>query len=389
MPVPHYVDKAVSRYRNAHATPDDATLSRPTFVNPSAISATRASDLLQHLDLDAKIFRDALAVAYPAIRTSPDFFQEAIARLKFLAWMTLKGYKKIAPALRALNEDPNVIVELGFTQPPKYENVRHFLNERLPGATKRILEDAVLRESKRLCPTLGDHQVQDAMPQEARRNDKEARYSGYYHCRAYKIDAVFDVRHEAYLTSTFKQSTDPDKLIIDRLEDVGIHSKTRTVDGGYTSFQTIALAWRHGTRLQFRKQNTWRIDADAALEDVKKRYQSYWRHPGFLPDAPTNAKLRFLIDHGTDHDIEACGRYLRDHTICTQTYEEKSTITSERSQNEGLNSEFKNLPLLPEWRGELHARRRHTACTLTLLLLQLLRLQNGVTTGLCRTSYIV
>jgi hypothetical protein len=44
---------------------------------------------------------------------------------------------------------------------------------------------------------------------------------------------------------------------------------------------------------------------------------------------------------------------------------------------------------LAQRRGALWLFRRFLACTLTLMLLQWTQIQNGVTTGLCRTGYIV
>lgn len=387
-------DSAVSRYRNASAQLLADLPGPKPFQNPEKGSSVIASDFLAHLSLDRPGIHAVLKEAYPYLDHVPGLKEEIHARAKFIAWMTLKGFNKLAPAVRLLKLDVDAQRLLGFQREiPCYDTLRDFMNERLTECRHDRLLAELLVEQRRLLPTLGLAQVQDATPMEARRREVEAPYNPHYKTRMMKLELRWDSHHEALLAQRDYDGIMGESpwiiVLTNHLRSHGVHGTMLTVDGGYTSFQHIALQWRHRQILHYRKQDAWNINREDAEQDVLKRYQSHRRNPDFLVDASLEAKLRFLIDHGTPQDVEAAGKYLRDDYISTRTTEENDFVNGQRSMNEALNGEYKRLPTTPARCGKQELRRRKEACTLTLHLVQLTRLQNGVTTNLCRTANIL
>lgn len=394
MPLEFNDESAVSRYRNV-ATQLLADLSKPAgFQNPDEDHHVRAAEFLSHLDLDTPEINRVLRQAYPYLDDIPGFKQEVHARVRSIAWMALKGFDKLAPAHRALRDDVDVRGLLGFRETfPCYDTFRELIHERLSGCILDQLLTELLVEQRRLLPDLGNVQVQDATPLEARRREDEAPFNPHYGVRMMKEELRWDVPHEALLTQQYYNGLAHEgqwltPLTI-RLVEAGILRASLTIDGGYTSFENIALQWRHGLVLSYRVQEGWKPDRDAALANVLKRYQTHRMNPDFLVEASLDAKLRFLVDHGSKHDIDAVGCYLRDDYLATRTREHEALVKSHRSQNEGFNAEYKRLPITPARRGKQELLRRAQACSLTLHLVQLCRLQHGITTHLCRTAYFL
>lgn len=394
MPVEFNDESAVNRYRNATAQILAGAPAPPSFQNPEEGQSVRAAEFLSHLNLDRPGIHRVLKKAYPRIDDMPGLKEKAHARVKFLGWMTLKGYNEIQQAYDLLKLDLDAQHLLGFHEGiPCYDTLREFINERLSGCVHEQLLTELLVEQHRLLPSLGTIQVEDATPLEARRRETEAPYNPHYKCRMMKEELRWDVPHEALLTQQYYDGVMHEShwftVLTARLQEAGVHGTQLTVDGGYTSFEHIALQWRAGQVLAYKTQEGWNIDPEAALEDVLKRYQRHRKNPDFLVEASLEAKLRFLIDHGTTHDIEAVGKHLRDTYLTTRTAEEIDFVKSQRAQNEGLNAELKRLPITPARRGTRELLRRAQACTLTLHIVQLTRLQHGVTTHLCRTANIL
>jgi hypothetical protein len=307
--------------------------------------------------------------------------------------MTVRGYANLAGAHRDLAEHPEVGRRLGFTNLPAYDTLRECYHDRLGEAHWPRLKEVILQEEKRLLPTLGEDQSEDATPLVARRRDEEAPYNGHYKTRMRKLERRWDAPHEALLGDQYHDGTADEepylRVLSNRLEPMGIHAESMHVDNGYTSFQTHAHEHRRGTHLVHRLQDDWAVCEPAARAEVEKRVQTHWPDEGFPIDGSWDARVRFLFDHGTDPDRDAIGRWVRDHMLTTQTPDDAALLRERRSQNKALNAEAKRLPLDPLRRGGRCQYLRVLACTVTLHLVQLTRLQNGVKERLCRTTHIV
>lgn len=366
---------------------------RVLFADPEPGHSVLVEDFLSHLDLTLPEADRILKEAYPYLDHVPGLKADVHARLRFVGWMTLRGFHQLAPAHRAAQAEPEAMRKLGFAHGlPSYETLRDFLHDRLTPPRIERLKTILLREQKRLLPTLGERQAQDATPVEARRHDDQAPYNGYYEAHVQKLEARWDTHHEALLADQFYKGTANEGRWLDpftgRLERVGIHAQTLVVDGQYASLQTIAAQWRRGTHHLYRAQDGWVVDEPEARRDLAKRIQSHWKDDAFAVEGSWEARVRFLHDHGSDPDREAVGRWVRDHALTHRTSQESARISADRSQNEGLNAQLKTLPLAPARKEAREMLRRAQACTLTLHLVQLTRLQNGVRDHLCRTSYL-
>lgn len=393
-PVEFNADSAVSRYRSASAQVLEGLPAPRSFQNPEEGSSVLASEFLVHLNLDRPGIHAVLEEAYPYIDDVPGLKGEVHARVRFVAWMTLKGFNQLAPAFRLLRLDPAAQHLLGFHKGvPCYDTLREFVNERLAECRHDRLLAELLVEQRRLLSTLGHAQVQDATPLEARRREVEAPYNPHYKVRMMKLELRWDPAHEALLTQRAYDGLMGESpwlaVLTNQLRSLGVHGTLLTVDGGYTSFQHIALQWRHAQPLHYRTQQAWNVNREEAERDVLKRYQTHRRNPKFLVNASLPAKIRFLIDHGTPQDVEAAGKYLRDDYVSKQPPEENGFVRAQRSMNEALNGELKRLPIAPARRGTRELLRRSQACTLTLHLVQLTRLQHGITTHLSRTANLL
>jgi len=389
-------DAAIRRFRTA----SDRLLSgRPSarwtsFTDPGEGNAVPAAEFLSHLKLDLPEVNAVLREAYPYLERNGGLKRGAHARLRAGAWMALRGHNQLRAGVKALGKDEEAQRLLGFSDGlPHYDTFRELFHERLTGKRFDRLVDALLREQKRLEPDLGKRQEQDATPVEARRREEKVPYHPHYKARMHKLELRWDAEHEALLVHQFYHGLAFEgKWLVPltkRVRRAGIRGESLTVDGSYTSFVLIAWHWRHDLPLKYRRQEGWAVDEEEAREDVERRFQRWWEHAEFPARASWEAKLRFLVDHGSPHDGEAVGRWLRDHEVTQQTDDEQRLVKRGRSANEGLNAELKRLPLYPARRGAREMLRRAQACVLTLHTVQLTRLQNGVREHLCRTADIV
>lgn len=397
MPVVDHVESQISKYRNRVA---DELTSAPLygtpveFEDPGPGNSVPAEVFLHHLDLDTPGINRVLRGVYPYLDRNEGLKEEVHARVRFLAWMELKQHRYVHRAYNALVNDPDAQAWLGFQEGlPCYDTIREFVNERLDPATRERLIAVLVQEQVKRCPGLGVEQVQDMTPVEARRDDASAPYSPHYECRMHRLDLRWDIHHEALLVHQFYHGLAHEGRwlvpLTVKLDAAGAASGVVVVDNGYASMPNIAHSWRSGHRLVYEAQDAWRIDAGAARRDVAKRYQTHWEHPSFMVDASFEARLRFLVDHGSDRDTEAVGRYLRDAQVEAWSSQDEEARRKHRNHNEALNAELKRLVLYPVRRGVHWMHRRVTACLITMHLVQLTRLQHGVTRGLCRIANIL
>lgn len=133
----------------------------------------------------------------------------------------------------------------------------------------------------------------------------------------------------------------------------------------------------------------WTIDAQTARDDVEERYNEHWEHEAYQAQASIEQKARFLVRHGSETDLEAVERWLRDAQAEGFTEEEIEVRSSIRSRNEAWHGPVKRLPFEPAWQGQVEMVRRFWACCFALHLVQLTRIQHGIEQRLCRTAHIV
>jgi hypothetical protein len=388
------IDLSVSQFRNRAAQALEPYATRVGYQDPGPETSVPAAQFLHHVTLDRPEILRVLRLAYPYLTRNKALKADVLARLKFVVWAILVGETKLASAHRRLLHDSNTWALLGFREPPAYDTLREFVNERLLlGNLLPLLLDVLVTEEKRLFPDLGNHQVQDATPVEARRREENAPYNPHYGIRMMKLELRWDPRYDALLTQQFYGGLNHESgtlpVLSARLHALGIRGEILVTDTGYAGFENTGRQWRTGEPLTYRRLDEWRIDTTEAEADVRRRYQRHHAHPLFIIAATLDAQIRFLLDHGTEPDIEAAGRLIRDRALTQRTPEQQATLDAYRSKNEALNGELKRLPLLPWRRGIRELWRRSMLCCLALHVVQLNRLQHGLRAALCRTAFIL
>jgi hypothetical protein len=307
--------------------------------------------------------------------------------------MTLKGHEHLLTAYHALLANPQAIDLLGFKTLPAYDTLRECLNDRLTPPIQAKLMHTLLAEQKQLLETLGNQQAQDTTPVRAARWEEDCPYNGYREVEMHRCELRWDPEHEALLTQQYYHGTcKEDRWILPfntRMQAAGIRHTTLTVDGGYTALALIAKSWEQGYRLRFKAKKHWDLDVETAREDVEERYNDHWKHEAYLKGANIEQKATFLVRHGTDNDVEAVGKWLRNAQIQDLSETEETARRWIRSRNEGLHRPLKRLPFEASWKGQARMLSQVQAACLTLHLVQLARLQHGVTEGLARTAHIL
>ena len=109
------------------------------------------------------------------------------AMLRLLALYKLRRYRFLTELWRQLNR--RTVKRLGFQRRPSYKTVWHWLNKRLgPEGLEAIhiaLIEAISQDLAAHGIRLGETVVGDATPIQAKRQDDEAAYNGYYKRRCY------------------------------------------------------------------------------------------------------------------------------------------------------------------------------------------------------------
>ena len=72
--------------------------------------------------MDCEGLVDFMARYHPRIKVSEGIRRWVMAKLRFLAYMVMKGYRNIRAAYRSLTEED--FIKLGFDIRPSYESLR-------------------------------------------------------------------------------------------------------------------------------------------------------------------------------------------------------------------------------------------------------------------------
>jgi hypothetical protein len=318
-------------------------------------------------------------------------------RVKFAALVILKGHGTIMGAYSDMRSHSYIWQNLGFDRLPNYELLREFVNERLPPVLDRLNDALVVELGKELEGfgiILFEKVSEDGVDIRARDSDEEAEYSGYYKEYGYKEDIVVDVdlgipyRPIHLGINDHEGSCFPEQ--IRRLTSLGFHPKEWMFDGGYTSYENIAIGEaKYHTKLSYQIEKDWIFNEKGTPEDIDERYQRYWKDPEFSIGAPIQFKLRFLLDKG---DTEYVGAYFRNQAMIRFEEDPENYLKNchLRNRSESTNGHLKNQLGLEKNvpKGEKRVKRHAAMCILTNLLVALTRAQNGKTSNLVSTAYL-
>ena len=340
-------------------------------------------------EMDCEGLEVFMARYYPRINGSERIRRRVMAKVRFLGYMVMKGYRSIRAAYRSLTEE--AFIKLGFDRRPSYECLREFINDRLgnDGLIELFytLIERIVQYGKRNGLDIGRRLGEDATDIRALKHDIEAHYSGYYKEYGYKLDIVFDLEHDALplaFTALDINANEGECLVpsIEKLKGLGCHPTFIAFDTKYATYHNIGYCGVHGIDCAYKIPVNWKYNSKGDVEEIKRRYQRYHNNDDWIVNATMDDMLWYLYKHG---DIEYVGAYYRNLAMTEYLSDPESYISrcNERSAKvEGMNAILKTQTMLDSRlpRRGWKAFVRH--CVLSLLapvFAAFIRIQNGVT----------
>jgi len=163
------------------------------------------------------------------------------------------------------------------------------------------------------------------------------------------------------------------------------------IDNGYSDLVNIAHAkMKYNTELHYRIQDNWVMREDGTPKEIKRKYQKYWHDENFRVTDEIEYMLRFLYNEG---HIEQVGAYYRNQKMLDyQNDPENNTKKiNERSKSEWFNDYIKKHlgfdSIFPK-KGKKAAFRSTTMSLIGILVVALVRVQNGITENLGSTVFL-
>jgi len=363
------------------------------FINPTKENPVEISEFLSHLNLS--FLDSSLKKMFPRLERIK---KGVYARVKFVVFMKLSNTKYVAEAYRKLITNKKIAQNLGFdaSNLPSYETVRHFINDLLQNKIDEIFYRVVKeleKQLKRKGKWTGDV-VEDATVITARRMDKEAKYSGYYKTYGWKKD-LFIESNGIFLSYKDLEINDDEGhymgFHLKKLNQLSIFINHITTDGKYATYHNIAMTkCRYNVEFLYKPQEGWIYNKKGEERHIRERYSRYWKEKGFKANASIDYKLKFLYNK---EEYEIVGAYYRNKRM--EEWKENDGLRKryarERNSNEGFNSYLKNhagFETNLHRRGKRYAFFHTTLCLLSLNLVALTRLQNGVVDNLISVAYL-
>jgi len=179
---------------------------------------------------------------------------------------------------------------------------------------------------------------------------------------------------------------------LQKLREIGIKLEELTVDGKYPTYENIAIAkCGYGTNLLYKPQKHWVYNEKGSVRKLHEKYSKYWRDNYYKANQSIDYELQFLYKKG---EYEYVGAYFRNIQVKKYEVNEKlrKKIIRKRNGDEGFNSYIKqhvgfesDLPR----KGRKNAFFHTTLCLITLNMVALTRLQNGIKENLTSVAYLV
>ncbi len=368
------------------------------FIDPTEETPVETSRFLKHLDLEW--IDPILKELFPRFNWIK---HRLYPRVRLMIFMKLrKDLQKVAELYRVIQSNEEIARNLGFDpyDLPRYETIRHFINDLLDD---KVLDhlfyvqvEEIRHQLNRHGKRLGEKTLEDATIITAKRDDPEAVYSGYYEDFGWKKDLMIDSRHKVFLAfqnlgiNENEGQTLP--LNLEKLREIDINVNEITADGKYPTYENIAVAkHQYETDLFYRPQDGWVHNDKGDLDEINRRYQKYWKHHDFRVHATLESKLGFLFKRG---DHEWVGAYYRNRHVSRYNRRIKHCVRRyriERNTNESFNNYLKQHmgfeTSLPK-KGKASAFKHTTLCLIAINAVALTRLQNGETEHLTSVAYL-
>ena len=370
------------------------------FWNPTKDRPMSTAEFLSHLTPTS-----AVSVVLETYERHEVVEERLPKRVRAVFLMLFKRFRHVSQLYSHLRAEPEDAVLLGYeidgngkVQLESYETLRQFINERLAGLWK-VLIDAFLKELVSVLRSegvsIGSESSEDATFLKAVKGDKEAEYNGYYKANGYKVDMAVENKHNLPTRIAFLDGNDaegrclPDSL--QHLHEIGLLPDRMYIDGGYTSYENIAIAEiKYGVELSYRIEKDWVINPKGFEGHLRDLYQKHWKDAEFKPKVSTHYILSFLLTRGHMEEVGAHFRNMR-----MAEYEEASDsyldAFHQRNIGEGFNGYAKDqIDLERDVPKGMEKVRIHALSRICCIIVAALtRAQNGVFEDLGSIAYIV
>jgi hypothetical protein len=363
------------------------------FTNPTQDSPVKAVDFVRWLNPEPIL--DVLKQSYPYFKYIKP---RLIPRMRFFAYLTISKKKNVWQAYHSLSEED--YIKLEFSDKPTYEILREFCYERIgieefPIVLRWVIKEVNFLLNKKSI-TLGRETFQDATPVRSLQDDPDAKYSGYYKHKGYKMDYTIDAQRKVPLDYVPMRITEDEgknlKVSQEHLAALGMKEEIRVVDVKYASFENIARSELNGVSLYYKIAKNWNYKKEGELGMIKQLYQKYHRCDDFRPNVEFDFMLRYLYKK---EEYEAVGSHFRNMRMAE--YEEHPEGYEEICRRRGSHMEgdigrVKLTTLLddhPGRRGWKQFLLRAGMTMLSLAFAALIRAQNGIFEHLTNVTYIV
>ena len=326
-----------------------------------------------------------------------------ISMFKLFVFRTLKGFDhtRVIAHLRCHGQEAK---ELGFVKHnkillPNHETERHWEKVRFGSFGLNAIFNALVERIRLLLLPLGIILGlcigQDSTMIRSCANDNEAQYNGHYKEKGWKADITIDTDLGIPIAKRLMGANDYDgnnfSFTIDNLHARGIFPRQYVGDNHYATFLNYFYgAYINGIQMYCNFSSSAIYRYDATNETLFEQYQKLWQDPQYKNNPGFKDIADMFIKHGKQELIGACFRNYK--------FDEREEdpdgylgIYHQRSKDESINgilavnTGFEKMKVLGRKNAELHL----SGHLIALLVLALLRVQFGITTGLMKVGGIM
>lgn len=331
------------------------------------------------------------------------------AMLRLLALYKLRRYRFLTELWRQLNR--KTIKCLGFKRRPSYKTVWHWLNKRVGPEGLEAIHTALIKAINQALTTqgdrLGERVAGDATPIQAKLQDREAAYNGYYKMHCYLVHRL--ACPETSLTLEWivtPGNIDEGRLMIPLLAKAiadGFRPREMVFDNGYASHWNYEIPNLLGIEplIGFRRnaEPNWR----GRPKTLRLRYRKMVRagrlsakkleELGMHPDPDRNSLDDVLCALAVAGQHEYVGAYYRNLSLAEFRMDRRGWLgryVPPRSVVEGCHGHQKDWLGLGDLREKgLRRARLHVAlCMLSEAAVAYIRVQHGMVKALTSHAYI-
>ena len=331
------------------------------------------------------------------------------AMIRLLALYKLKRYRFLTELWRQLDDE--TVKLLGFKWKPSYKTVWHFLNKRVGPEGLEAIHAALIKAINQALTAqgvhLGERVAGDATLVQAKRQDKEAAYNGYYKKHCYLVHRIVCYRTNLTLEWLVTPGNiDEGQLMMPLLAKAlfdGIRPKEAVFDNGYASYWNYEIPNLLGIKLLIGFRRRAKLSWRGKPKTLKLRYRKMvkagklsamkLKELGMQSDSDKNGLEDILCALAIAGQHEYVGAYYRNQSLTEFRRDRRGWLgryVPLRSVVEGCHGHQKDWLDLDNLKVKgFRKARLHTAlCMLSEAAVAYGRVQHGVVKALTSQAFI-